>query len=184
MNLEREFRYIGFNLEEMLVQFSRLAQPHVFKFSRAVFDIPNTNGWLRLRTDGHVSILTVKSPSSETAGEFYESEIQVDNYENTLTLLALLGYRPRSVQKNFRILFKINSCDITIDLWPEIQPLIEIEGKCVSDIEQAETIFRDLKPYRTEKTITDLYRDVGIDIKHVKLMDFKTEPAIIKKFLN
>lgn len=181
MRIETEFRYIGFDLEAMLAVGKRFASPKVMRFKRAVFDIPSRKGWLRLRTDGIETTLTAKVNSTEKTSESYESEVLVGSFDDALALLKLLGYTPRSVQNNFRILFQINGCDVTVDLWPKIAPIMEIEGENEGLIEKAEAHFGELQKFRTHKTVSELYQDQGIDVKYVPNLDFDIPPSILEK---
>lgn len=180
MKIETEFRYVGFDLDKMLTKAKALSRPKVLRFKRAVFDIPNRDGWLRLRTDGKQTTLTAKVNSAEKSSESYESEVLISSFEDGLALLSILGYNPRSVQNNIRIVFDAVDCAISIDLWPGISPVMEIEGKTEKAIENVEARFNDLRPFRTQKTVTELYEDEGIDIKHVQNLDFESLPSILE----
>lgn len=179
MKIETELRYVGFDLHEIMTQAVRLATPKVIKFRRAVFDIPGKGGWLRLRTDGTSTTLTVKVTSSTRASESLESEMTVEGFTQALGVLKALGFEPRSIQTNYRVRFLIDKCELTIDLWPGLSPIVEIEGPTELKILKVAALCNGLQGHRTDKTVSELYEEIGIDVKCAKNLDFDTPPAII-----
>jgi adenylate cyclase class IV len=181
MKIETELRYVGFDPHEIMAEAMRFAKPSIIKFRRAVFDIPGKDGWLRLRTDGTTTTLTVKISSSERATESFESEVVVQGFAEALEMLKALGFEPRSLQTNYRVLFPIRECELTIDLWPKIAPIVEIEGETEARIQEVESLFRGLQAFRTDKTVSDLYEEAGINVKYARDLDFDTTPKMIQE---
>ena len=180
MKLEKEYRYIGFDLHKVYNEAVKIAPAKLVKYKRAVFDIPGSDGWLRLRTDQNKTTLTVKInlKGEGNINHSMEEEVHVDDFDSTIKILDILGYKPRSIQNNYRILFNIKGTQFTIDIWPKISPVIEIEADEDAQIQEVEKIF-GLSNFYTPKTITDLYKDIDIDVKFYKELDFDVVPDII-----
>ena len=77
---------------------------------RYVYDvIPAEKGkWIRLRTNGHRTTLTIKNVVSSLIDGTQELEIEVDNFERCNLLLKELGYEPKSYQENRRCQYLLN----------------------------------------------------------------------------
>lgn len=104
----------------------------VNSIKRYVYDFNpiNKNKWIRLRTDGKTSTLTIKEivDKNEIDGT-NEIEIEVSSFENANKILNELGYVARNYQENKRIKYTLDGVEIDIDFWPLIPPYVEIEGK-------------------------------------------------------
>ena len=64
--------------------------------------------WVRLRTDGRRTKLTVKEMSSATVDGVQEWETVVDDFETTLTMLEKMGLKPKGYQENRRELYTLD----------------------------------------------------------------------------
>lgn len=84
--------------------------------------------WVRLRTDGQRTKLTVKEVTSVTVDGVQEWETVVDDFETTLTMLEKMGLKPKGYQENRRELYTLDGVKLSIDEWPGLKPLLEIEG--------------------------------------------------------
>jgi len=145
-----------------------------YTFRRYVFDtIPATpNKWIRLRTNGQVATLTVKQISHDAIDGTSEWEVEVSDFDTTLTILKKGGLTPKGYQENRRVEFALDGAMLSIDYWPQLEPYLEIEAK---DKETVETIaiqlgFRasDLVGYNTIK----LYAKKGIDLDKISDLRF------------
>lgn len=58
-----------------------------------------------------------------------EVELIVNNYQNAVTLLKTIGAEEKAVQETRRELWELDGVKLMIDLWPFLEPIIEIEGK-------------------------------------------------------
>ena len=85
--------------------------------------------WLRLRTTGEETTLTIKDIQNKSISGTKEIEIEVSDFETTNTLLEHLGYFARSVQENKRTRYILDDVEIDIDTWPHIPTYVELEGK-------------------------------------------------------
>ena len=88
-----------------------------YHYARYVFDtIPADKGrWVRLRTDGTDTSLTVKEISDDTITGTSEWEVRVDNFETALEIVQKMGLTPKGYQENKRELYNINGAEVSLD---------------------------------------------------------------------
>lgn len=87
------------------------------------------NSWIRLRTNGKETTLTIKEIGSDKIDGTKESEIVVSDFSTTDEILQKLGYKARSRQENRRIRFMLDGVEIDIDFWPQIPTYVEFEAE-------------------------------------------------------
>ena len=130
------------------------------------------NSWIRLRTNGKETTLTIKEIQDKSISGTKESEIVVSDFEATDEILNKLGYTARSVQENRRIRYMLDNVEIDIDFWPLIPTYVEFEAQDENAIKE---VCKKLK-IDFNKLITldvmSIYEYYGIDFKSLpsKLM--------------
>ncbi|MBN2045757.1 MAG: class IV adenylate cyclase [Anaerolineales bacterium] len=92
---------------------------------------------LRLRLSDKIT-LTFKGRTEEIEGTSQrpEFEIEVNELEQTRLLLQALGYQVSGFYEKYRTAYRLAGMMITLDELP-FGDFIEIEGECVSEIQQA-----------------------------------------------
>ena len=144
---------------------------------RYVYDfIPKVDSkWIRLRTNGIKTTLTIKDLVTSKIDGTRELEIEVDDFLNTNKILEELGYTPRNYQENRRIQYKLDGVEIDIDSWPMIPTYLEIEG---SSEEEVYKIVEKLG-YKLEDTTTrdveGIYNDYGYDVLEINDLRLEEE---------
>ena len=98
------------------------------------FNPVRSNSWIRLRTNGIETTLTIKEVQTSKIDGTKECEIVVSDFNTTDELLNKLGYFARGKQENRRIRFMLDDVEIDIDLWPVIPPYVEFEAKSEKQI--------------------------------------------------
>ena len=97
MNIEYEARILEIDKDKLIKRLNKLNAKFVGEFNqkRYVYNIiPKADGkWLRLRTNGKKTTLTYKSVEKNSIDGTKELEIEVDNFENTNSLLELAGIK-------------------------------------------------------------------------------------------
>ncbi|MBQ9790020.1 MAG: CYTH domain-containing protein [Clostridia bacterium] len=116
------------------------------------FDPVKENSWIRLRTNGKETTLTIKEIQSAEIDGTKELEIVVSDFETTNEILRKLGYQVRSVQENRRIRYMFDGVEVDIDMWPMIPSYVEFEGK-------------------SEESIKDVCKKLGVDFSKLTTMD-------------
>lgn len=146
-------------------------------FKRAVLDVipANPNKWIRVRTDGTHTTLAVKERLGDGAAGTGEHEVEVSDFDKTLELLESLGgYTPRSVQENRRIAYDMNGVEVSIDSWPKVGDLIEIEGPSEAAIHAVAAQLGIRAEDLTGVSVEQYYQDkLGIDVKTVDHLTFE-----------
>lgn len=87
------------------------------------------NSWLRLRTIGETTKLTVKEINSAKIDGIKEAEVLVDDFDEMNTILNKIGLQAKNYQENQRQQFRYKDTEIDIDTWPLILTYLEIEGQ-------------------------------------------------------
>lgn len=177
-NRESELRVFNINVEKMRDSLKSLGAEEKgrLQFKRAVLDVipVNSDKWIRVRTDGQLTTLAIKERISDAVNGTGEVEIEVPDFDKTLALLdALGGYKPRSIQESIRELYIIDSTEVSIDTWPKINPILEIEGdedKIFDIAAKLGVATHDL----TAKPVEKYYLEtLGLDVKtsHLRFQD-------------
>lgn len=102
---------------------------------RVVFDLPSPDPkkWIRVRDEGVRVTLSYKEGGT-TLVEQQEAEVTVSDYETAIDIVSRIGCSIRSVQESKREEWEYQGVQITLDTWPHLSTLIEIEGNTEESI--------------------------------------------------
>lgn len=133
------------------------------------------NKWIRLRTNGKKTTLTIKEIKDKTAIDgTMELETVVGDFDVMNDILKELGYRYRNYQENYRIIYSLDNVEISIDSWPLIPTYAEIEGKTNEDVVMALEKLRYTLDDATTLDVTSIYNEIyGIDLLKIKELKFE-----------
>ena len=177
MHTEYEVRILNINVEEVIKKLESLnAQFCWDKLQRRyVYDfIPKVdNKWIRLRTNGDKTTLTIKNLVSSEIDGTQELEITVDNFERCNLMLKELGYNPKGYQENRRCQYILNGVEIDIDYWPLIPTYLEIEGPSEEAVYNALEALGYSKEDVTTRDVEGIYTDYGYTLNEI--YDLKLE---------
>lgn len=135
----------------------------------------NPNKWIRLRKSNDKIELTTKHVFEKSDMEVQavgEREVNTSSFEETNSILESIGIVKRSYQEKIRYSFKLDGADIEIDLWPMLNPYMEIE---CDDIDVIKSIITRLGFDDKEVVSTNtqqLYRKIGIDLQETPELKF------------
>ena len=133
------------------------------------------NSWIRLRTNGVETTLTIKEIKSSKIDGTKELEIIVSDFFATDELLNKLGYVARSKQENRRIRYILDDVEIDIDYWPNIAPYVEFESDDVNNIKKVckklEIDFEKLTTLDVEK----IYKKYGINVNAIPVLELESD---------
>ena len=128
------------------------------------FNPVKKNSWIRLRTNGTETTLTIKEIQTNKIDGTKESEIAVSDFFVTDEILNKLGYIARSKQENRRIRFMLDGVEIDIDFWPMIPAYVEFEAGSENEIrsvcKKLGIDFNNL----TTLDVQSIYAKYGLDI--------------------
>lgn len=178
--IEYEARVLEINKESLEEKLKSLGAEKVadFDYKRRVYDFnPKSDGkWIRLRTDGTKTTLTIKEVKTYEVDGTEETEIEVSDFETTNTILNKLGYTAKSYQENKRTRWSLDGVEIDIDTWPYIPTYVEIEGKSAEEVQK---ILKKLELEKGKVTTLDVqsvYKEIyGIDLRGMPEVRFGKE---------
>lgn len=163
-HIEYEVRVLEINKEEIQKRLESLGAKlveDVFQ-KRYVYDfkpvIPSK--WIRLRTNGTKSTLTIKNVETSNIDGTKEIEIEVSDFDTTNEILKELGYNPRAIQENKRIKYDLNGVEVDIDTWPKIPTYLEIEGKSEEEVYNTLDLLEIPKDKATALDVQSIYEQI------------------------
>lgn len=179
MKAEIECRLLDVNVE----RFVELLEKNNAKFVGDWLQIRNCydfnpvqeNSWIRLRTNGKDTTLTIKEISNSKIDGTKESEIVVSDFETTNEILNKLGYIARSRQENRRISYILDGVEIDIDFWPYIPTYVEFEAKSQEDIENVCTKLKIDFNKLTTMDVMSIYSHYGYDLSKMPKISLEDE---------
>lgn len=141
---------------------------------RYVYDIVpgDMSKWIRLRDTGQETTLTVKEIRSDAIDGTHETEIVVDSFDETNTLLGMLGFTPKSYQENKRISFVLDGAEVEIDTWPQIPTYLEIEAASAEDVVRVANLLGYTEADLTGENTIKVYARYGIDLAAIPELRF------------
>ena len=179
MHTEYEVRVLDVDPEDIK---KRLEKVHAtFCWDRVqkryVYDFKpkEENKWIRLRTNGDKTTLTIKNLVSSQMDGTQELEIEVDSFERTNLILKELGYEAKGYQENRRIQYDLNGVEVDIDYWPMIPTYIEIEGQSEDAVYHALSVLGFEKEDATSRDVEGIYLDYGYDLKDIYELKLEEE---------
>lgn len=179
MKNECELRFLNINEEEFIKKIEEAGAQFVGSWlqKRYVYDFkPKIDGkWIRLRTNGEVSTLTIKEIASGKIDGTKELEIVVSNFENTNRILEELGYHARSIQENKRIRYILDEVEIDIDTWPKINTYVEFEGRNEESIQKAVKKLGMNFDDGTTMDVQSIYLSLGHTLDEMNNLSFEEE---------
>lgn len=177
MKPEYEVRISGIDIIEIKDRLEKLGATKIGdkNYKRYIYEHnpKQEHSWIRLRTDGNKTTLTIKDVQNKKIGGTKETEIIVNCIKETNILLNQLGLFHRSYQENLRTSYILNEVNIEIDSWPMIPPHVEIEGKSVEEVERMIETLGFQKSDATTETVSDIYTVHGIDLESIKELKFE-----------
>ena len=177
MHKEIEERILEINKDEIIKKLESIGARKVGEWyqKRYVYDFKpkRENEWIRLRDTGEEITLTYKNVEKNTVDGTKELEIKVDNFEDTNSMLEILGYRRKAYQENKRIRYILDDIEIDIDSWPLIPTYMEIEAKSIKDIKRVEKLLNVDETKITNLNCQDIYQSIyNIDIDNIEDLKF------------
>jgi len=92
---------------------------------------------VRVRDEGNKVTATYKQHADLSFGGAREIEVVVDDFEMAVKLFEATGLVSKSYQETKREVWSLSDATITIDIWPWLEPLVEIEAKTQESVKAA-----------------------------------------------
>lgn len=178
MEKEIEIRLLEIDKEKFIKNITKCGAKKIDSYlqRRYVYDFnpAKENKWLRLRTNGKKTTLTIKElTDNKKIDGTLELEVITSDFDKTNKILEELGYFYRNYQENYRELYILDNVEISIDSWPLIPTYVEFEAKKEEDIYKVlEKIDYD-KDKLTTLDVTSIYEEIyGINVMNIKNLKF------------
>lgn len=144
---------------------------------RYVYDfVPKVDGkWIRLRTNGNKTTLTIKNLVSSHIDGTQELEITVDNFERCHLMLKEMGFVAKGYQENRRCQYLFNGVEIDIDSCPLIPTYLEIEGPSEDAVYHALEVLGFSKDDATTRDVEGVYLDYGYSLNEIYSLQLEEE---------
>ena len=186
MKTEIEARLLDIDEAKFIKQMRDLNATFVgdWFMSRNVYDLKpvDDNKWMRLRTNGEETTLTIKEVLDDTIEGTRETEIVVSDFETTDEILNKLGYFARGSQTNRRIRYILDDVEIDIDFWPMIPTYVEFEASSAQKIKDVcKKLNIDFNSLTT-MTVPEVYNHYGKPVRTNPPHMFLEEERINKKY--
>lgn len=177
MHTEYEVRVLEIDKENFEKKLEKLGAKKVadYNYRRRIYNFtPETpKKWIRLRTDGNKTTLTIKKLENLEIDGTREMEIEVSNFDETDKMLNELGYKSHTYQENKRTRYLLNGVEIDIDSWPYIPTYVEIEGKSVEEVEKTIDLLEVDKSKVTSIDVQGVFKEFyNIEISNVPIVKF------------
>lgn len=85
-------------------------------------------GWLRVRDEGDKVTLAYKQLDNRDIDGTKEVSVEVSSFDDTVALLESVGFKQTSYQETRRESWVLDGVQIELDIWPWIEPFVEIEA--------------------------------------------------------
>ncbi|MDR1696797.1 MAG: CYTH domain-containing protein [Rickettsiales bacterium] len=100
-----------------------------FLMTRVTFDIPARAGaWGRVRREHDKITMSIKCFGENCITGMQESELVIADFDAAVEFMRAAGMEQKGFQENYREIWTRPGTEATIDTWPGLEPLIEIEA--------------------------------------------------------
>lgn len=177
MNSEIEAKFVNFDhaaIREALQNIGAKLEQPMRLMKRVTIDSPEMktkDAFIRVRDQGDKVTLTYKQFDDLSATGTKEVEVVVSSFDDTIKILHEAGLPYGSLQESKRETWTLGTTEIVLDLWPWLDPYIEIEGDSEEAIKSvaeqlgfnwADAIFGDvMAAYRVQYPHLQLTDTVG-----------------------
>lgn len=142
MNTEFEAKFFPINkgiFRKVLAGAGAHLEKPELRMKRTIYELGDSSKrkWLRVRDEGDVTKITIKEIiDAQAIDGIREIEIETNDFEKSLKLFDSLGLKIMSYQENDRETWRYLGATITIDTWPGLDPILEIEGDSSEHVQQ------------------------------------------------
>ena len=176
MDTEYEVRILEIDVVEFENKLVSLGAKKIFeRFQRRYvydFNPVKESSWIRLRTDGVKTTLTIKDIVNSSVSGTKELEIEVSDFDKSNQLMEKLGYKYRSYQENKRVRYYLDDVEIDIDSWPLIPTYVEIEGKSEDEVYKTLELLGYSKEDATSLDVSSIYEKYNINVNEIEELKF------------
>ncbi len=128
------------DITQMLMNTSAILKQPKRLMRRRIFPHGEKGGyaWVRVRDEGNRVTMTYKRiVDAKRIDGTKELELIVEDFERACVLLETLGMQSSMYRENYREEWQLDGVCISIDYWPGLAPLMEIEADTPQEVEKA-----------------------------------------------
>ncbi|HIH49927.1 MAG: CYTH domain-containing protein [Candidatus Micrarchaeaceae archaeon] len=184
MSKEREVEILDIEKSAVIKRLKELRAKHVgkYKFKRIEFmlegDIGSGHSWIRVRTDGKDTTITLKEMEAEKDfGALEEYEVKTNNFVDAVKIMSKIAGSKVVYFENERDAYTLGQAYITIDKWPEIPAFLEIEAPSMKLLKAVYKRLGIKGKFFGSASIDRIYKNYGLDFR--KVVE-KNEPRLKK----
>ena len=170
MKTEYEVRILEIDKDKIIKKLNKIGAKFCWDQvqRRYVYDfMPKLDGkWIRLRTNGIKTTLTIKDIVSSKIDGTRELEVEVSDFDTTNSILNELGYEAKGYQENRRCQYVLDDVEIDIDDWPYLSTYLEIEGPSEERVYEVIKLLGFSEKDTTTRDVEGIYSDYGYDLKN------------------
>jgi adenylate cyclase class 2 len=186
MNIEYEAKFLNIDIDSIRDLLKKhngnLVKPMAL-MKRTIFEndeMRKNDAFIRVRDEGDKITVTYKMFSDLSVDGAKEIEMNVSNFDAAVQILSKLDLNLKSIQESKREVWKIEDVEIVIDVWPWLNPYVEIEGdsedavRKIADelgLKWSDALFGDvMAAYRNQYSHLNKEQTIG-DLKVVRFKD-------------
>lgn len=160
MEITNNLRKVGAKEEDEILQ------------KRWVFYIDESS-WVRLRQVGKRVEVTYKKRETTGISDTEEVEIVVDSFDESYNLLTKLNfYSNKYYQENKRKKFIYDEIEFTLDTWPKIPTILEIEAKSEEKVHEGLKLLKLSGKDIGHEGLNRIYKRYGIELHDISELKF------------
>jgi len=191
---EFEVKFLNINQQEIEEKLKKIGAKKVGEFFQKwiALDYPDwrldKNGaWIRLRDEGNGKItlsfkkrLGMKSHDGTVNDDGMEEiEAHVDSFDKVALIFEKIGFIEKHYAEKKRIRWEKDGIEFDIDIYPELEPYLEIESSSWENIDKGIKLLGLNPDDKKIFTGTQVYAMKGIDVKKLKRITF--DKGLIEK---
>lgn len=139
MQTEIEAKWVEVDHDELRQKLEGLGAKMVYPevlMKRVVFDsFGNKSGeWARVRAENDKVTMSYKRVVDESVTGMSEVTLEIDSFEKGIAFLTEVGLERKAFQETKRELWVMGDTEITLDAWPWLPKMVEIEAKSEEEL--------------------------------------------------
>lgn len=184
---EKEVVFTDVNIQDIEYRLEKINAKKIKEifYKIDVFDYPDYSldkkgAWIRLRDDGDKIKLAYKQRLGINKGDsngedkgMKEIEFEVEDFQKTKDFLLTTGFIEKFYQEKKRIRWEKGDVTFDIDIWPMLNPYLEIES---NNFEKIDAAIKELGLDINKKRIInnfEIYKENGINLLEYKKIGFE-----------
>lgn len=196
MQTEYEATFINIDKDEIRKKLKAvgavLNKPEIL-MKRYTFNLPEgqyrKGAWLRVRDEQDKITMSFKMVNDSELGNIDEQKeicLKIDNFDNGVEFLKIIGCSIKAYQESKREIWKIGETEICIDEWPFLEPFVEVEGESEEIVKEvSEKLGFDYSKAMFCAVGTIYAKKYGVDENfinnHIPRIDFDMENPFLNK---